>query len=172
MSSYWYVITSWSSPVVQQYAVGHFRQILQIRPLGFPLCTLLNYVGISHGRLALSSLTVCGRSNTFFSSAVELIIHRVRKNERFIAHFQEIVTVKEFRKSGCIWLSYFDMFRGGAFFPDTVYKRTSAALASGKSSWKFGRIRTWPDLWKMGRFPRAKAEIWYNAGIPNDILRL
>ena len=37
-------------------------------------------------------------------------------NDRFIANFQEIVTVKEFRKSANIWWSYFDMFRGGGIF--------------------------------------------------------
>jgi len=37
-------------------------------------------------------------------------------NDHFMANFQEIAKVKEFRKSGSIWWSYFDMFGGGAFF--------------------------------------------------------
>jgi len=48
-------------------------------------------------------------------------------NDRFIANFQEIVTVEEFRKSGSIWWSYFDMFRGGGCFFQTQCISNAAA---------------------------------------------
>jgi len=41
-------------------------------------------------------------------------------NNRFIANFLKIVTVKEFQKSASIWWSY-AWNTPDSFFPDTVY---------------------------------------------------
>jgi len=49
-------------------------------------------------------------------------------NDRFTANFQEIVTVKEFRKSDSIWWSFFYMFRGPFFSGHGVYAYAYIAI--------------------------------------------